>query len=846
MTPMKYCLAVALWLMAGSVAFAQTTNTTALKFVVAPMGTNVILVSDSTNLTTVAFSNLALTNTTVDPDPNDPTLTVTNTVITPLFTNLSVTAFFMFGTNTNNLVFVDTGAPPDKKGNDGMYSTNIVIPFTTVESILPVNFRIKADDLTATNSDGSPIPSPYLTNFVANYHIVPRPVNDRMTNAFKAAPAGGVYTGTNNWASLEPGEPRHAAVTNGDYSVWWVWSSPVTTNVLVDTAGSAFNPALGVYTGTAVNQLTPVASSADDTANKLKANVSFQALAGVTYRIAVAGQNTNGVGAIRLRVAPGATPDTRPPLTSITSPNREVFTSSEVISLSGIAKEPTDGDSGVSNVVIQVNSLPPTNAVGSYPWANWSGTVTLPPGTNIVRAYAIDYAGNLGLADTIVVRYVNPTNDDFANATVLTGVGGLVTAINGRALLEAGEPLHAGNLGGHSIWYTWRAPSDGSLSLTTQGSTTGTSTNGALLDTLLDVYVGTNLTNLIVVDSNDDASLGSKYSALTVNVISNQSYYVAVDGFGGDSGTIQLQYSFVAPKPGQYYNLRVTALPGGTAVPTTGSYASGARVQIVATPKPQFVFSGWEGDIVTAENPLTVTMTSDVSISARFRNTSTTGITNKVSDDFETGDFSRLSWVTPAAAGWYVQTNVVQTNANLGGKYAVRSGAITNKESSVLSLTANMVDGVGSFDLHVSSEEGWDFLEFRLNGKLVQRWSGEQPWTNCVYDIKGGTNTLEWKYTKDNSFSDGLDAAFIDNVYVPLISQSGAGAAARLAITKLPDGQAQITVQGAPSRAYAIEVTSDMVFWFQLGLKDSGTGIIQLLDADAPNYGARFYRAIAQ
>jgi hypothetical protein len=846
MTPIKYCLAIALWLLASSAMFAQTTNATALKFVVQPMGTNVILVSASTNLTTVAFSNLAITNTTVDPDPNDPTLTVTNTVITPLFTNLSVTAVFVIGTNTNSLTFLDKGAAPDKKSGDGVYSTNIVIPFTTVEYLLPVNFTIRADDLSSTNSDGSANPVPYLTNFVANYHIVPRPVNDQMTNAFKMTPAGGVATGTNNWASLEPGEPRHAGITNADDSVWWVWSSPVATNVLVDTAGSAFNPALAVYTGTAVNQLTPVASSGDDTANKLKANVSFQAVAGMTYRIAVAGQNTNGVGAIRLRVAPGATPDTRPPLTSITSPNREVFTSSEVIALSGIAKEPTDNDSGISNVFLQVNSLPATNAVGSYPWADWSGTVTLPPGTNIVRAYAVDYAGNVGVADTIVVRYVNPTNDDFASAMVLTGVGGLVTSVNGRATLEPGEPLHAGNLGGHSIWYTWRAPSDGALSLTTAGSTSGTSTNGTPLDTLLDVFVGTNLSHLILVGYNDDADAVSKYSALTVNVISNQAYCIAVDGFGGDSGTVQLQYSFVAPKPGQYYNLRVTALPGGTVVPGSGVYASGARVQVVATAKPQFVFSGWEGDIVTAENPLTVTMTSDVSLTARFRNSSTTGITNKVSDDFESGDFSRLNWVTPVTQGWHVQTNVVQTNANLGGQYAVRSGAITNKESSSLSLTANMVDGVGSFDLRVSSEEGWDYLEFRLNGTLVQRWSGDQPWTNFVFDVKAGTNTLEWKYTKDNSFSDGLDAAFIDNVYVPLISQSGAGAAARLAITRLADGQAQITVQGAPSRSYSIEVTSDMVFWFPLALKDSGTGIIQYLDADAPNYEVRFYRAIAQ
>ena len=193
-----------------------------------------------------------------------------------------------------------------------------------------------------------------------------------------------------------------------------------------------------------------------------------------------------------------------------------------------------------------------------------------------------------------------------------------------------------------------------------------------------------------------------------------------------------------------------------------------------------------------------------------------------------------------------MQTNVVQTNSNLGGKYAARSGVVTNNEASTLSLKAHMTAGAGSFDLHVSSEAGWDFLEFRVNSQLIQRWSGEVPWTNFVFNIPSGTNTLEWKYTKDNSFWSGLDAAFIDNVYVPLTSQSGAGAAARLAITRMPYGQAQITVQGVPSRSYSLEVSSDMFFWFSLGVKDSGTGIIQFLDPDAPNYPWRFYRAITQ
>src|SRR5207302_4619957 len=94
---------------------------------------------------------------------------------------------------------------------------------------------------------------------------------------------------------------------------------------------------------------------------------------------------------------------------------------------------------------------------------NWFGQLLLPPGTNTLRAFAQDIAGNVGPADIIVVRFVNPTNDNFGDAIELVGLGGVVTAVNERATREPGEPLHAGNEGGHSIWYKFRAPVNGTL-----------------------------------------------------------------------------------------------------------------------------------------------------------------------------------------------------------------------------------------------------------------------------------------------------------------------------------------------------------------------------------------------
>jgi hypothetical protein len=54
-----------------------------------------------------------------------------------------------------------------------------------------------------------------------------------------------------------------------------------------------------------------------------------------------------------------------------------------------------------------------------------------------------------------------PANDNFANAQVIAGAAGNATGRNTVASKEGGEPNHAGNPGGVSVWYQWTAPSNG-------------------------------------------------------------------------------------------------------------------------------------------------------------------------------------------------------------------------------------------------------------------------------------------------------------------------------------------------------------------------------------------------
>src|SRR5262245_62706683 len=73
------------------------------------------------------------------------------------------------------------------------------------------------------------------------------------------------------------------------------------------------------------------------------------------------------------------------------------------------------------------------------------------------------------------------SNDDLASRQRLSGAAGKITGSTSQATKEQGEPDHAGDSGGHSVWYAWRAPEAGTVSFDTAGSD---------FDTLLAVYLG--------------------------------------------------------------------------------------------------------------------------------------------------------------------------------------------------------------------------------------------------------------------------------------------------------------------------------------------------------------------
>jgi uncharacterized delta-60 repeat protein len=125
-------------------------------------------------------------------------------------------------------------------------------------------------------------------------------------------------------------------------------------------------------------------------------------------------------------------------------------------------------------------------------------------------------------------------------------------------------------------------------------------------------------------------------------------------------------------------------------------------------------------------------------------------------------DATNLVWSPGGDANWFSQTNTTHDGVD-----AARSGIITNSQSSTLETT---VSGPGRLNYwcKVSSQFGWDFLQFRLGTNVTSSLSGEVAWEQHTVYLGPGTQTLQWEYLKYGIYSSGQGVAWLDEVsWVP-------------------------------------------------------------------------------
>lgn len=117
----------------------------------------------------------------------------------------------------------------------------------------------------------------------------PPVTNDSFANRTPINGINRTVRSSNFGATREVSEPFHCG-NPGGASVWWSWTAPSSLPVLISTAGSTYDTILAVYTGSSLNALVPLDCNDDRVPDEVfSSEISFEAVSGVTYQIAVEG-----------------------------------------------------------------------------------------------------------------------------------------------------------------------------------------------------------------------------------------------------------------------------------------------------------------------------------------------------------------------------------------------------------------------------------------------------------------------------------------------------------------------------------------------------------------------------
>ncbi len=138
-----------------------------------------------------------------------------------------------------------------------------------------------------------------------------------------------------------------------------------------------------------------------------------------------------------------------------------------------------------------------------------------------------------------------PLNDNFANASLVSGASGTITGTNIGATQESGEPPHSitssganGQAGGRSIWYRWTAPVTGAYLFTNAGSADG-------IGAIIGIYTG-NAVGILTRKVASIVTYNGYPKPVSLSAVAGETYSIAVDGQFGTSGSIVLNWSPLA------------------------------------------------------------------------------------------------------------------------------------------------------------------------------------------------------------------------------------------------------------------------------------------------------------
>ena len=247
-----------------------------------------------------------------------------------------------------------------------------------------------------------------------------------------------------------------------------------------------------------------------------------------------------------------------------------------------------DGDAGAL--------APVTGAQAAYAGPG-QDTVTF-PGTPATRFYiCVDTASTF----TLTVQLPGQNNDLFADAIVLAGNQGSTTGSNLNCSNVGDTPANLPSPVPQSgVWYSWTPTVTAQLVVDTNFSyLAGVEEH----DTVMAVYTGTTLANLVLVGSDDDSGLGSN-SRVSFAATAGTKYYIWVGDYSTSQGPFNLEW-FAESNAGVFDVIATS--------PTVSSEQGATTVQVLrhfaGTAAPAVTFTTVNGTAVAGTDFTGLTQT---------------------------------------------------------------------------------------------------------------------------------------------------------------------------------------------------------------------------------------------
>lgn len=364
---------------------------------------------------------------------------------------------------------------------------------------------------------------------------------------------GGVIRSSNTNASRETGEPNHGGKP-GNRSIWYKWTPATNGIATFSTRGSGFDTTLGVYTGgQPLYSLIRVAGD-DDTGGFLNSTVSFNAVEGTEYLIAVDGFY-GARGNFTLSWAMEATGDALPEILSPPRDTTVALNSPVTLDVQVDASRPgieylryqwqrngTDLP-GQTNGTLTMTTVA-ASQVGNYTvkitqkllGSNNPRTITSPIAQ--LQVNSSDNGFDPSAIAQIKFRDESDTGSGLNIAAPAAGYSGSQLFSTFGAVKEPGEPNHCGEAGGASYWYSYQPPVNGTLTVDAVAG----------FNNVLAIYTGsaTDFLSLASVACSSTNPAAGKETAV-FSATGGTVYYIVSDGVGGASGSVNLTYTLAAP-----------------------------------------------------------------------------------------------------------------------------------------------------------------------------------------------------------------------------------------------------------------------------------------------------------